>query len=67
MLRNRSDLVGVGLWQRCILELKQQLTVCPSPGRKLKCCLTSSCSKINQSAPLIIDPVLQYLLQPASR
>lgn len=33
--------------------------MCPSPRRKLKCCLTSSRSEINQSAPLMIDHVFQ--------
>lgn len=37
---------------------------CPVPRRK--CCLTSSRSKINQSAPLMINRIFQFQLQPVT-
>lgn len=40
--------------------------LCPSPRRKLKCCLTSSCSKINQSAPAMINHIFQFQLLPVA-
>lgn len=40
--------------------------MCPSPRRKLKCCLTSSRSKINQSAPSMINHVLQFQPLPVA-
>lgn len=40
--------------------------MCPSPRRKLKYCLTSSRSKINQSVALMINHIFQFQLQPVT-